>query len=42
MKGLVFELSENPWIYIIKLYPTSKERKKVLKYLIEIEEVITR
>jgi|GEM_PF-2695754 len=40
-KKFVLELHENPWTYILKLYPTSQERKKVLKRLLEGEEVVT-
>ncbi len=40
-RKFVLDLHENPWTYILKLYPTSQERKKVLDRLLESEEVIT-
>ncbi|NPB00429.1 MAG: hypothetical protein GXO10_03545 [Crenarchaeota archaeon] len=40
-RKLALELHENPWTYILKLYPTSSERKKMLDKLLKSEEVVT-
>ncbi len=40
-RKFVLELHENPWTYILRLYPTSQERKKILDRLLKSEEVIS-
>ena len=40
-RKFVLELHENPWTYILRLYPTSQERKKILDRLLKSEEVVS-
>jgi len=40
LKRLALELIENPWTYILRMYPTSEERRKILNHLLEEEVVI--
>ena len=40
-RKFLLELHENPWTYILKLYPTSSERRKILDRILESKEVVT-